>query len=470
MILLKNIFHLVTANDKFDRLTGVDVLISGKNIAKVGEDIEAPDSCEIIDCSTMLVLPGFVNTHHHLYQTLQRNLPGTQGLKLFDWLKTLYEIWSNLNPEAVYWSTMLGCAELLLTGCTTTNDHLYVYPEDIEADLLQITVEAAREIGIRFHPTRGSMSLGEESGGLPPSKVVQDEDEILDDAESAIKKFNDPKAFAMTRVALAPCSPFSVSPELMQKTAELARAYNVFLHTHIAETEDENEYCVEKFGKRPLELMESVGWLGPDVWFAHGVFFNDDEIEKLAQTGTKIAHCPTSNMRLGSGVARVPEMLKSGVAVGLAVDGSASNDSSDMLGELRNCMLVHKLTHGPDSITAAQIANMATRGGAEVLGRSDLGQVEEGYAADLIGIDLSRLDYAGAVSDPLAAIVFSGFCHRVDLNIVNGEPKVREGRLVEFDERDIAAKANRAAHTMLEDSGFTLPWGDLVERLRDPKD
>ena len=305
------------------------------------------------------------------------------------------------------------------------------------------------------------MSFGEESGGLPPENVVQDEDEILRDAESAIKKFNDSKAFAMTRVALAPCSPFSVSPELMQKTAELARAYNVLLHTHVAETEDENDYCVEKLGKRPLELMESVGWLGEDVWFAHGIHFNDDELKKLAETGTKIAHCPTSNMRLGSGVARVPEMLKAGITVGLAVDGSASNDSSDMLGELRNCMLVHKLTHGPDSISAAQITNMATRGGARVLGRNDLGLIEEGYAADIIAIDLSRIDYAGALADPLAAIMFSGFCHRVDLNIINGEFVVRSGDLVKFDEREIAAKANKAAQAMLEASGFQLPWGGL---------
>ncbi len=454
MLLFRGIHHLATMNDAGDRLSGVDVLVDGKQISRIAPAIAPPDGARVIDCSSMLMIPGLVNLHHHFYQTLQRNVPPAQNRKLFDWLTTLYDIWAGLTAEAIRASTRLACAELLLTGCTMASDQMYVFPSGTADDLVGIEIEAARELGIRFHPTRGSMSRGRSEGGLPPDSVVQDADTILADSERLIDAFHDPKPFAMVRVALAPCSPFSVTGELMAETAELARTKGVLLHTHIAETADETAYCLETYGVRPLTLMERFGWIGSDIWFAHGIHFEDAELDLLAATGTGIAHCPTSNMRLGSGVARVPEMLERGVRVGLAVDGSASNDTSDMLGELRNCLLVHFLTHGPESITAEAVVRMATRGGADVLGRDEIGSIEEGKAADLVLIDLNRLGYAGALSDPLAAIVYAGFDHRVDYTVVNGEIVVEEGRLVTADEAEIAQEGRELSDTMLEAAGI----------------
>ncbi len=458
MILLKDIYHLATMNDAGDRLAGVDVLIDGNRIARVGGSIEPGPEDHIIDCSTMLVLPGFVNLHHHFYQTLQRNIPSAQNQKLFDWLTTLYEIWAGLSAEAVRASTRLACAELLLTGCTMSSDQMYVFPSGVDGELIDIEIEAAKELGIRFHPTRGSMSRGRSQGGLPPDSVVQREEDILRDSARLIERHHDPEPFAMTRIALAPCSPFSVTDRLMAETAEFARDRGVLLHTHLAETADETDYCLETYGMRPLAAMEKMGWVGKDVWFAHGVHFDDEELALLASTGTGVAHCPTSNMRLSSGVARVPDMLERDVRVGLAVDGSASNDTSDMLGELRNCLLVQLLTHGPEAMSAEQVVRLATRGGAEVLGRSDTGSIEEGRAADVIAIDLSRLGYAGAFSDPVAAIVYSGFDHRVDYSIVNGRVVVDGRRLATGDEGEIVADANEVSLRMLEKAGVATPW------------
>ncbi|MBD3349668.1 MAG: 8-oxoguanine deaminase [Candidatus Eisenbacteria bacterium] len=480
MILLRNIYHLATMNDAGDRLSGVDVLIDGRRIAEVARSIEVAgragaaagpgrsgeaggrvtgrSDLRVIDCSSMVAAPGFVNLHHHFYQTLQRNVPPAQNRKLFDWLTTLYDIWSGLTVEAVRASTRLACAELLLTGCTMSSDHMYVFPKGLEGDLIGTQVAAARELGIRFHPTRGSMSLGREEGGLPPGSVVQSEEEILADSERVIDEHHDPEPFSMTRVALAPCSPFSVTDALMEETAELARGKGVLLHTHVAETEDEIRYCLETYGVRPLALMERFGWTGRDVWFAHGVHLAADEIRRLAATGTAIAHCPTSNMRLSSGVAPVPQFLEQGVRVGLAVDGSASNDTSDMLGELRNCLLVHLLTGGPDAVTAEDVARMATRGGADVLGRVEAGSIEEGKAADVVLFDMNRVGYAGAQSDPLAALLYAGFDHRVDYTIVNGEIVVEEGQLVTGDEREIAGEATEISFRMLEAAGVDTPW------------
>jgi 8-oxoguanine deaminase len=454
VLLFKNIRHLATMNDAGDRLSGVDVLIEGNRISRIAPSIEAPEGARVIDCSSMLMLPGLVNLHHHFYQTLQRNVPAAQNVRLFDWLTTLYDVWAGLTADAVRASTRLACAELLLTGCTMASDQMYVFPSGVSDDLIGVEIEAAGELGIRFHPTRGSMSRGRSDGGLPPDSVVQDAETILADSERLIDAFHDPEPFAMVRIALAPCSPFSVTGELMAETARLARVKGVLLHTHIAETADETTYCLETYGVRPLTLMEQFGWIGRDVWFAHGVHFEDAELELLASTGTGIAHCPTSNMRLGSGVARVPEMLERGVRVGLAVDGSASNDTSDMLGELRNCLLVHLLTEGPESITAEAVVRMASRGGADILGRGEIGSIEEGKAADLVLIDLDRLGYAGALSDPLAAIVYAGFDHRVDYTVVNGEIVVEKGRLVNADEDEIARTANRLSAGMLEAAGI----------------
>ncbi len=458
MILLRNIYHLATMNDAGDRRSGVDVLLDGNRIASIGSSLETPDDARVIDCSSMLAIPGLVNLHHHFYQTLQRNVPTAQNRKLFDWLATLYDIWAGLTLDAVRASTRLACAELLLTGCTMSSDHMYVFPEGLADDLIGEQVAAARELGIRFHPTRGSMSRGRKQGGLPPDSIVQSEDAILADSGRVIEEHHDPEPFSMTRVALAPCSPFSVTDGLMERTAELARRSGVLLHTHVAETEDETTFCLETHGLRPLGLMERVGWVGRDVWFAHGVHFNDEEIDRLAETGTGIAHCPTSNMRLSSGVAPVPRFLEKGVRVGLAVDGSASNDTSDMLGELRNCLLVHLLTHGPESVTAYDVVRMATRGGADILGRDEIGSIEEGKAADIALIDMTRVGYAGAQSDPLAAVLYAGFDHRVDYTIVNGEVVVEEGRLVTGDEREIAREATELSFRMLEAAGIETPW------------
>ncbi len=459
MILFKHIYHLATMNDARDRLVGADVLVDGKRIVAVGHDLKAPEDARIIDCSTKLMIPGLVNLHHHFNQTLQRNMPTTQNVKLFDWLHTLYDVWSHLDARTVRAGTRLACAELLLTGCTMTSDQMYVFPEGSDDDLISVEIEAAAELGIRFHPTRGSMSRGRSAGGLPPDSVVQTSQEILRDSERLISLHHDPDPFSMVRIALSPCSPFSVDEELMRETASLAREHGVLMHTHLAETEDENEYCVAEYGVRPLGLMERIGWLGEDVWLAHGVHFSDAELDRLAETGTGIAHCPTSNMRLSSGVASIPKMLDRGVRVGLAVDGSASNDTSDMLGELRNCLLVNLLTWGPNAITAEDVVWIATRGGSQILGREETGSIEEGKAADLVLFDMSSLGYSGALSDPLAAITYSGFEHRADYTIVNGEIVVEDGRLVRGDEASIAAEGNDASFAMFEAAGIETPWG-----------
>jgi cytosine/adenosine deaminase-related metal-dependent hydrolase len=458
VILFRNVYHVATMNDARERLSGVDVLVDGNRIARIGRGLDAPQGGRVIECSSMLMIPGLVNLHHHFYQTLQRNIPSAQNRKLFEWLTTLYDVWAHITPDAIRASTRLACAELLLTGCTMTSDQMYVFPEGREEDLIAIEIEAASALGIRFHPTRGSMSRGRSLGGLPPDSVVQDADRILRDSERLIGAFHDPAPFSMVRLALAPCSPFSVTDGLMVETARLARDKGVLLHTHLAETLDEVDYCLATYGMRPLGAMEKLGWSGRDVWFAHGVHFEDAELDALAAAGTGIAHCPTSNMRLSSGVARVPEMLRRGVRLGLAVDGSASNDTSDMLGEVRNCLLVNLLRWGPDALTAEDAVRLATRGGADVLGRSETGSIEVGKAADLALIDLSRLGYAGAFSDPLGAVVYAGFDHRVDYTAVNGVIVVDRGRLVHDDERDIARKANEVSLAMLKAAGIETPW------------
>ena len=452
-VLLKNIFHLVTLNDSRDRLNGMDVLIVDNQIDKIGHNI-SDDEAEKIDCSTKLVIPGLVNSHHHLFQTFQRNIPPVQNSPLFQWLTNLYEIWKYMDEETVYYSTLLGCGELLKTGCTTTTDHHYLYPRSFKSDIPQIQMETAGQIGIRFAPTRGSMSRGKSEGGLPPDSVIQSEKDILVQSEQAIVKYHDPSPLSMRQIHLAPCSPFSVTTELLKETAKLARKYDVRLHTHLCETKDEEQYCLEKYGMRPLALMESVDWLGEDVWYAHGIYFNDEELNLLAQTGTGIAHCPTSNMRLGSGIARVPEMLKLGIPVGLAVDGSASNDSSDMVGEMRNALLLHRVHSGADAMSAQQVLEMATLQSARLLGRTDIGSIEEGKAADIAIFELDRLEYTGALSDPLAALIFSGINHQTDMTIVNGKILVRNGQLTSVDEREIIENGNRISKKMLEKAGI----------------
>ncbi len=344
-LLLKNARQALIDPECFEVENYIDILIENNLIKKVGKNLIIDKPCKIIDCTDKIVLPGFINLHHHFYQVLTRNIPKVQNAKLFDWLIYLYEIWKNLDEEAIYYSTKVALIELALTGCTYTSDHLYVFPKAIKKNFIDIQFEVAKELGIRFHPTRGAMSLGKANGGLPPDQVVQTEDEILEDFERLINKYHNSNKYSMARLSLAPCSPFSVTEKLMKQTIEFARKKKIKCHTHLAETLDEEKFCIHKFGLRPLEYMEKVGWIGPDVWFAHGIFFNDNELDLLAKTRTGISHCPTSNMRLGSGYARVPEMLKKNILVGLGVDGSASNDSSNMLRELKNTLLIHRIPY-----------------------------------------------------------------------------------------------------------------------------
>ncbi|HID86649.1 MAG TPA: 8-oxoguanine deaminase, partial [Anaerolineae bacterium] len=384
-----------------------------------------------------------------LYQTLTRAVPAAQDADLFSWLVTLYPVWAELTGEAVYVSALVGLAELMLSGCTTASDHLYIFPNDVRLD---DEIRAAQELGIRFHPTRGSMSLGESSGGLPPDRVVEDEEAILADCQRVIEEYHDPEPYAMCRIALAPCSPFSVTPDLMRETRKLAEAYGVRLHTHLAETLDEERFCLERFGRRPVEYAADLGWVGDDVWHAHCVHLNGGEVDLLARTGTGVAHCPSSNMRLGSGIAPIASMLAARVPVGLGVDGSASNDSSHLLAEARQALLLQRVGHGPGALTAQQVLEMATLGGAWALGRDDIGSLAPGKAADFIAFDLNRLDYAGALHDPLAALVF---CtpQRVALSVINGKVVVEDGELRAVDLGPVIERHNRISRQMLERAG-----------------
>lgn len=466
MIVLKDCFRVVRprygagprAGSSGDDLSGVDILIDGKRIKSIGKAIAVPQGCTVIDASRHVVMPGLVNTHHHFYQTLTRNVPAVQDAKLFDWLVYLYEVWKGIDEEAVYWSSMLAMAELAKTGCTLSTDHHYLYPRTFKGDLPGIQFKAASEIGLRFAPTRGSMSLSKKDGGLPPDSVVQDEDEILAQSEDALRTYHDKSPDSMRRVALAPCSPFSVSEKSMRDAADLARKYGARLHTHLAETADETDFCVQTLGRRPLRVMEDNGFVGKDVWYAHGIHFNDDELDLLARTGTGVAHCPSSNMRLGSGICRVRDMLDRGVSVGLAVDGSASNDASDMLGEARQALLLQRVRYGSGGINAREVLGIATIGGARILGYDETGMMEVGALADIAMFDVMKLEYAGALSDPAAALLFSGYNHGVDHLLVNGNIVVKDGRLAGADEDRIRDEANRCAKRLLVKAGVTALW------------
>lgn len=449
-LLIRNIHTLVTlAEDGV--VSGADVLVEGGRIAGIGRQLRAREGKDllVLDGTNCVVYPGFVNTHHHLYQTLTRNIPRVQNAKLFDWLVGLYEVWRGLAPEAVEVSTRVGVGELLLSGCTTTTDHFYVFPRGAPQEFLDIEIDTAREMGIRFHPTRGSMSRGRSKGGLPPDDVVQDPDAILKDCGRLIDKYHDPEPFSMCRIVLAPCSPFSVTTELLAETASYARSRKVQMHTHLCETLDEEAYCLQTHGLRPLDYMEKTGWLGPDVWFAHGVYFNDEEIRRLAATKTGIAHCPASNLRLGSGIAKIPQMLREGVKVGLAVDGSASNDASNLVREMQLALLVHRVGTAVDAMPPLDVLGMATRGGAAVLGQPEIGSIEVGKAADLAAFRLDRIDYAGAMTDPASAILFCGAGPRAEYTIVAGRVVVEHGRLVDVDEEALWERASRITEQML---------------------
>jgi 8-oxoguanine deaminase len=454
-LLVRNAAVLVTMDGARRELREAGLFARDGWIEQVGPSAELPPSAdEILDLRDHVLLPGLINTHHHLYQTLTRAVPAAQDAGLFHWLKTLYPIWARMRPEDIRISTTLGLAELALSGCTTTSDHLYIYPNGCRLD---DAIEAARGVGLRFHASRGSMSLGESQGGLPPDSVVEQPEAIQKDTRRLIEAYHDPQPGAMLRLVVAPCSPFSVTPELMRDAAALARAYGVHLHTHLAETLDEQAFCEEQFGFRPLAYAEHLDWSGPDVWFAHAVHIQADEVARMALAGIGVAHCPSSNMRLASGIAPLRRYRAAGVRVGLGVDGSASNDSSHLLAEARQAMLLSRLgvavapaiDDQPGLLTARQALEVATLGGARVLGRPDLGSLEPGKCADFVAINLNRLDYAGALHDPVAAVVFCAPV-KVDVSYVHAQPVVREGQLATAELPSVIEAHNRAARRLVQ--------------------
>ena len=458
-LLVKHADVLVTMDAQRREIADGGLFIRNGLVEQVGLTASLPASAdEVLDLAGHLVLPGLVNTHHHLYQTLTRAVPAAQDANLFNWLKTLYPIWARLTPEAIRLSTLVGLAELALSGCTTASDHLYIFPNGCRLD---DEIAAAREIGVRFHASRGSMSLGESKGGLPPDRVVETEDFILRDSRRLIETYHDPLPGSMLQIVLAPCSPFSVTPDLMREAARLARAYGVHLHTHLAETQDEEQFCVARFGARPALYAEQLGWVGADVWHAHAVWVNAAEIPLLARTGTGVAHCPSSNMRLASGIAPVRQYRAAGVKVGLGVDGSASNDGSHLLGEARQAMLLSRLASAlegasrstpeggtPPVMSAREALELATLGGAAVLGRTDIGALAPGMCADFFALDLRALDYAGAGHDPVAAAVFCA-PQKAAYTVVNGRFVVKAGRVVTLDMGPVVERHNQVARAMV---------------------
>ncbi len=438
-LLIKNARYIVSCDDNDTLWERVNLLIRDGEIISIGPEYQQADG--IIDASDMAVYPGLINTHHHLYQVFSRNLPEVQSMELFPWLVTLYEVWKNLDEEVVTYSSLVGMGELLKTGTTTCFDHHYVFPAHA-GDLIAAQLRAAARLGIRMHVSRGSMDLSRKDGGLPPDSVVQTIDEILKDSERLVKVWHDDGRFSMRQVALAPCSPFSVSVDLMRESAKLARALGVRLHTHVAETKDEEQFTLEKFGMRPLRYMESLGWLGPDVWYAHGIHFDDSELRMLADTGTGVAHCPISNMKLSSGVCRVPEMLRLGVPLGLAVDGSASNDGCSLLEELRVSYLLHRLTFGAAAPTGYDLLKIATRGSARLLGRSDLGYLAPGMAADMFLINLERIPLVGAQFDPRSLLGTVGFRAAWTIPLLGGRAVVQNGSLSPWTSPSWPSQAN----------------------------
>ena len=447
-LLIRNISKLVSCDENDTVYENVDLYAEDGVIRAIGPKLEKPAE-EVLDARHMLCYPGLINTHHHLYQQFSRNLPQVQNMELFDWLKTLYEIWKNLDTDVVRLSSLTGMGELMKHGCTTCFDHHYVFPAGA-GDLIGTQFEAASELGIRMHCSRGSMDLSVKDGGLPPDSVVQTVDEIMKDSARLIETYHDPSFGSMRQLALAPCSPFSVSAELLRQSAILARQYHVRLHTHLCETKDEENYMLAREGMRPLAFMQTLGWVGPDVWYAHGIHFNDDELKLLAETGTGVCHCPASNMKLASGIARIPDMLKLDVPVGLGVDGSASNDGSSLMEELRTAFLLHRLNSSREAPSGYDVLKIATRGSARLLGRDDIGSLSVGRCCDLFLIDRRRLELVGACYDPRAVLATVGVRGPVDYTVVNGRITVREGRLARIDEEATAREARMVCEKYLE--------------------
>ncbi len=445
-LLLKNADVIATMDAARRELKSGWVHISDGMIVAIGEG-EAPAVRvnEVVDLAGRLVCPGLINTHHHMFQSLTRAVPTAQDSSLFGWLQTLYPIWSRLTPEMIKVSTQTAMAELLLGGCTTSSDHLYLFPNGARLD---DCIEAASEIGMRFHAARGAMSIGESQGGLPPDSLVEKEPAILNDTQRVIETYNDPSDGAMVRVVVAPCSPFSVSQGLMADSAQLARQYGVSMHTHLAEDKDDVAYSLAKFGRTPARYAEALGWLGPDVWHAHCVRLDRDGIRLFAASGTGVAHCPCSNMRLGSGIAPIGRMRRAGVPVGLGVDGSASNDSGNLIAEMRQALLLQRVKYGAGVMTGRQALEIATVGGAQVLNRTDIGRIAPGQAADLAIFDLNDLQFAGALHDPVAALAFCGPVAPLH-TLVNGRFVVRDRRLTTIDLGKLIRRHNHLAKSLI---------------------
>jgi cytosine/adenosine deaminase-related metal-dependent hydrolase len=449
-LLIRHATLLVTMDAQRREIVDGAVFARDGVIEAVGASAQLPPTAdEVIDARGQVVIPGLVNTHHHFYQTLTRAVPAAQDAELFTWLKTLYPIWARLTPEMAHVSTQTAMAELLLSGCTTSSDHLYLFPNGTRLD---DTIEAAAQIGMRFHAARGAMSVGQSKGGLPPDAVVEDEAAILRDTQRLIERWHDPARHAMTRIVVAPCSPFSVSRELMRDAAVLAREHGVSLHTHLAENDNDIAYTREKFHCTPAEYAEQLGWVGPDVWHAHCVKLDEAGIALFAKTGTGVAHCPGSNMRLASGIAPIRAMRDAGVPVSIAVDGSASNDSGHMIGEARLALLLQRVAYGPvkgpSALTAREVLEIATLGGAQVLNRDDIGALAPGMAADIVCVPLDDIGMTGALHDPLAALFF---CHvpRVKHSVVHGRVVVRDGQLATLELPKLIERHNRLAAGLL---------------------
>lgn len=448
--LIKNVKYIVTCDEQDNLYKDGYIYIEDGVIREIGDKFNnnlLPD--EIIDGTGMIAYPGLINTHHHLYQYFTRNLPQVQNMELFSWLKTLYEIWKNIDEDVIKFSSLLGMGELMKYGCTTCFDHHYVFPNEISDNLIDVQFEAATTLGIRMHASRGSMNLSKKDGGLPPDTVVQTIDSILKDSQRLVEKYHDENFGSMRQIALAPCSPFSVSSDLLKESAVLARSLNVRLHTHLAETLDEEKYTMERYGVRPLEYMSNLGWIGKDVWYAHGIHFNEQELKLLAETHTGVAHCPVSNMKLSSGIARIPEMLGLGVPVGLAVDGSASNDASNLLEEIRVSYLLHRLNSSSLAPSGYDILKIATNGSAKILGRTDIGQLSTGKMADLFMIDSNSSELVGADFDPKSMLGTIGIKKPVALTMIGGKIVVKNGGLKNIDEEKTAHEGRNVVNKLL---------------------
>ncbi|MGB3695055.1 MAG: 8-oxoguanine deaminase [Spirulinaceae cyanobacterium] len=444
-LLIKNIHTLITMDNERREIRYGALLVRDNVIEQVGTTSELPNTAdEILDLEDKhLVLPGLVNTHHHFFQTLTRVTPAGQNGDLFQWLTAHYPLWSNLTGEGMYYSSQMAAAELLLSGCTTASDHHYLFPNDCTLDQ---QIRAVEEIGLRFHASRGSMSVGESDGGLPPDFLIEKEADILKDSQRLIEQYHNNKRYSMVRIVLAPCSPFSVSQDLMRESAAMARSYpGVRLHTHLAENKGDVEYSLSKFNLIPGDYAESVGWLGDDVWHAHCVKLSDRSISKFGQTGTGVAHCPCSNMRLASGIAPIRKMLNANVPVGLGVDGTASNDATNLLHEARSAFLLARVKdEDASAMTARDALEIATRGGAKVLGRDDIGYLAPGMAADFIAVNLDKPAFVGTQQDPVAALIYCQTDH-VDYNFINGKKIVEQGKLTTIELATLTERVNKIA-------------------------